>query len=228
MDTIKVVGTREEVYKCHAQKTIGGLTKIDIIEKCNNGKTSYISKKLSDKMRLQLNTIRENNPNFFKNKKKTHCVSDMNRNNNNSNSNSNNSSNSNTNNNNSNSNNSNNSNYNNNTNTNTINKNKLKINKKKSKTHKLSFEINNNKVKNIYYPELNGLNIEELKEEIRRQEEEENEEDELENIEEFECLNELTEVFPKPQSKISKPSKTTNFIVEELSDEVDNFNINNL
>ena len=37
MDTIKVVGTREEVYKCHAQKTIGGLTKIDIIEKCNNG-----------------------------------------------------------------------------------------------------------------------------------------------------------------------------------------------
>ena len=159
-------------------------------------------------MRLQLNTIRENNPNFFKNKKKTHCVSDMNRN---SNTNTNSNSNSNT-----------------NTNSNTINKNKIKINKKKSKTHKLSFEINNNKVKNIYYPELNGLNIEELKEEIRRQEEEENEEDELENIEEFECLNELTEVFPKPQSKISKPSKSTNFIVEELSDEVDNFNINNL
>ena len=205
MDTIKVVGTREEVYKCHAQKTIGGLTKIDIIEKCNNGKTSYISKKLSDKMRLQINTIRENNPNFFKNKKKTHCVSDTNNITNTNNT---------------------------NTNTNTNNKIKLKINnKKKSKTHKLSFEINNNKVKNIYYPELNGLNIEELKEEIRRQEEEENEEDELENIEEFECLNELTEVFTKPQSKTSKTSKlsnTTNFIIEELSDEVDNFNINNL
>jgi hypothetical protein len=197
MNTIKIIGTREEVYKSQAQKTIGGLTKPDILEKCNNGKTTYISKKLSDKMRLQINTIRENNPNFFKNKKRTHCVSSIHKNSSSSNNNSSN---------------------------NTIYK-----NKKKSKTHKLSFEINNNKVKNIYYPELNGLNIEELKEEIRRQEEEENEEDEFENIEEFESLNELTEVFTKPPTKQSvNNTKNTNFVIEELSDEVDNFNINSL
>ena len=208
MDTIKVIGTREEVYKSQAQKTIGGLTKPDILEKCNNGKTTYISKKLSDKMRLQINTIRENNPNFFKNKKRTHCVSSIHKNSNSNSINNNNSSNTN------NNNNSNNTNY---------------KNKKKSKTHKLSFEINNNKVKNIYYPELNGLNIEELKEEIRRQEEEENEEDEFENIEEFESLNELTEVFSKPPTKKSvNNTKNTNFVIEELSDEVDNFNINTL
>ena len=197
MNTIKIIGTREEVYKSQAQKTIGGLTKPDILEKCNNGKTTYISKKLSDKMRLQINTIREKNPNFFKNKKRTHCVSSIHKNSSSSNNNSSN---------------------------NTIYK-----NKKKSKTHKLSFEINNNKVKNIYYPELNGLNIEELKEEIRRQEEEENEEDEFENIEEFESLNELTEVFTKPPTKQSvNNTKNTNFVIEELSDEVDNFNINSL
>jgi len=196
MNTIKIIGTREEVYKSQAKKTIGGLTKPDILEKYNNGKTTYISKKLSDKMRLQINTIRENNPNFFKNKKRTHCVSSIHKNSSSSNNSSN----------------------------NTIYK-----NKKKSKTHKLSFEINNNKVKNIYYPELNGLNIEELKEEIRRQEEEENEEDEFENIEEFESLNELTEVFTKPPTKQSvNNTKNTNFVIEELSDEVDNFNINSL
>mgnify|MGYP000114686464 FL=1 len=210
MNTIKIIGTREEVYKSQAKKTIGGLTKPDILEKCNNGKTTYISKKLSDKMRLQLNTIRENNPNFFKNKKRTHCVSSIHKNSSSSNNNSSSSSNT--------------SSSSNNSSNNTIYK-----NKKKSKTHKLSFEINNNKVKNIYYPELNGLNIEELKEEIRRQEEEENEEDEFENIEEFESLNELTEVFTKPLTKQSvNNTKNTNFVIEELSDEVDNFNINSL
>ena len=210
MNTIKIIGTREEVYKSQAKKTIGGLTKPDILEKCNNGKTTYISKKLSDKMRLQLNTIRENNPNFFKNKKRTHCVSSIHKNSSSSNNNSSISSNT--------------SSSSNNSSNNTIYK-----NKKKSKTHKLSFEINNNKVKNIYYPELNGLNIEELKEEIRRQEEEENEEDEFENIEEFESLNELTEVFTKPLTKQSvNNTKNTNFVIEELSDEVDNFNINSL
>lgn len=204
MNTIKIIGTREEVYKSQAQKTIGGLTKPDILEKCNNGKTTYISKKLSDKMRLQINTIRENNPNFFKNKKRTHCVSSIHKNSSSSNNNSSISS-------------------------NTSSNNTIYKNKKKSKTHKLSFEINNNKVKNIYYPELNGLNIEELKEEIRRQEEEENEEDEFENIEEFESLNELTEVFTKPPTKQSvNNTKNTNFVIEELSDEVDNFNINSL
>ena len=209
MNTIKIIGTREEVYKSQAQKTIGGLTKPDILEKCNNGKTTYISKKLSDKMRLQINTIRENNPNFFKNKKRTHCVSSIHKNSSSSNNNSSISSN---------------TSSSNNSSNNTIYK-----NKKKSKTHKLSFEINNNKVKNIYYPELNGLNIEELKEEIRRQEEEENEEDEFENIEEFESLNELTEVFTKPPTKQSvNNTKNTNFVIEELSDEVDNFNINSL
>jgi len=46
MDTIKIIGTREEVYNSLAKKTIGGLYKNDIIEKCTNGKTTYISKKL--------------------------------------------------------------------------------------------------------------------------------------------------------------------------------------
>ena len=203
MNTIKIIGTREEVYKSQAHKTIGGLTKPDILEKCNNGKLTYISKKLSDKMRLQINTIRENNPNFFKNKKRTHCISSIHKNSN--------------------------SNSNSNSSSTIINNNNTNYKKKKkSKTHKLSFEINNNKVKNIYYPELNGLNIEELKEEIRRQEEEENEEDDLENIEEFESLNELTEVFTKPTKQSVNNTKTKNFVIEELSDEVDNFNINSL
>ena len=204
MDTIKVIGTREEVYKSQAHKTIGGLTKIDILEKCNNGKINYISKKLSDKMRLQINTIRENNPNFFKNKKRTHCVSSII------------------------SNHTNHSEHNHSEHNHSAHNKNIYNKKKKSKTHKLSFEINNNKVKTIYYPELNGLNIEELKEEIRRQEEEENEEDDVENIEEFESLNELKEVFTKPQKQSVNTIKNKNFVIEELSDEVNDFNIHNL
>ena len=47
MDTSKnkKYGTREDVYKCIATHTAGGLTKNDIIEKKNGQHTIYISKK---------------------------------------------------------------------------------------------------------------------------------------------------------------------------------------
>ena len=46
----KKTGSREEVYKCIASHTAGGLCKSDIIEKQHNGKTIYISKKISEKI----------------------------------------------------------------------------------------------------------------------------------------------------------------------------------
>ena len=53
-NTTKKIGTREEVYKCIASQTAGGLCKSDIIEKNFNGKLIYISKKISDKMKAQI------------------------------------------------------------------------------------------------------------------------------------------------------------------------------
>ena len=74
-NTNKKFGTREEVYKGFATQTAGGLYKQDIIEKIFGSKIIYISKKLSDKMKLNFNIIRENNPNHFKKKpKKTLCI----------------------------------------------------------------------------------------------------------------------------------------------------------
>ena len=87
------------------------------------------------------------------------------------------------------------------------------INNKKNKnckTQKLSFQITNNEFKNIYYPELKGQNLQELKEELRREEEEE---DNCENIEGLESLDELEEVFTPNVTKCSKEFK-----IEELPD----------
>jgi len=96
-----------------------------------------------------------------------------------------------------------------NTNQKQNNKNNNKKNKN-SKTQKLSFQINNNEFKNIYYPELKGQNIEDLKEELRREEEEE---DNCENIEGLESLDELEEVFKPNFSQCKKEFK-----IEELQD----------
>jgi hypothetical protein len=121
----KKIGNREEVYKCIALYTAGGLYKDDIIEKQHNGKNIYISRKISEKMKEQINMVREHNPNFFKKQKKTFSVP------------------------------------------------KIIKNKNNLKTQKLSFQIKNNEVKNIYYPELKGINLKELKEELLREEAEE-------------------------------------------------------
>ena len=77
-NTIKKIGSREEVYKCLALHTIGGLYKNDILEKKHNDKFIYISKKISDKMKAQISIIRETNPNFFKKQKKTLNISSIN------------------------------------------------------------------------------------------------------------------------------------------------------
>ena len=57
MEYTKKIGTREEVYKSIAQRTNGGLLKSDIIEKNNNGKLIYISKKISEKMKANTSNI---------------------------------------------------------------------------------------------------------------------------------------------------------------------------
>jgi hypothetical protein len=44
---VKKIGSREEVYHGSAFRTSGGLTKDDIILKVSNGKSYYLSKKLS-------------------------------------------------------------------------------------------------------------------------------------------------------------------------------------
>ena len=62
----KKVGTREEVFKGLAERTAGSLKKDDIIEKSIGNHKIYISKKLSDRMKLNIATLRINNPNFFK------------------------------------------------------------------------------------------------------------------------------------------------------------------
>jgi len=175
-NTIKKVGTREDVYKGLASRTAGGLTKNDIIEKNFNGKLIYISKKISDKMRAQMSAIHSlantNNTNtntnhqtdntittqqlqeYNKNKKilkknkKTLAALKI---------------------------------HNTNITTNTTNStnninntnNKNLINKHKSKTQKLSFQVTNNEVKNVYYPELKGLDLKELKADLLREEQEE-------------------------------------------------------
>ena len=152
----KKTGSREEVYKSIATHTAGGLYKDDIIEKQHNGKTIYISKKISEKMKEQINVLREHNPNFFKKQKKTFSVP------------------------------------------------KIIKNKNNSKTQKLSFQIKNNEVKNIYYPELKGIDIKELKEELLREEAEE-------DAAHIDGLEEITNI-----NKVKKPLEP--FKLEELED----------
>jgi hypothetical protein len=50
---------------------------------------------------------------------------------------------------------------------------KRKTLKPHGKTQKLSFKIHDNTVKNVYYKELQGMDIQELKEELKREEAEE-------------------------------------------------------
>jgi len=152
----KKTGSREEVYKSIATHTAGGLYKDDIIEKQHNGKTIYISKKISEKMKEQINVLREHNPNFFKKQKKTFSVP------------------------------------------------KIIKNKNNSKTQKLSFQIKNNEVKNIYYPELKGIDIKELKEELLREEAEE-------DSAHIDGLEEITNI-----NKVKKPLEP--FKLDELED----------
>lgn len=162
----KTIGTREEVYKCIASHTSGGLYKSDIIEKLHNGKTIYVSKKISDKMKEQINIIREYNPNFLKKQKKTFSVPKKYKNN--------------------------------------------------SKTQKISFK-NQNEVKNIYYPELKGINLNELKEDLLREEAEED----AAYIEELDKLEELTN-NNKVKKKLLDPFK-----IDKIED-IDDIDINYL
>ena len=165
MDTstkIKKVGTREEVFKGFASRTAGGLKKDDIIEKKFGSRTLYISKKLSEKMKENITILRAHNPNIFKKLKKTMGVA---------------------------------------TDvsgvkineqsvqptqvtqattqsvaqnaTQPIVQNIRKVKRNPAKTQKLSFKVKDNSVKNVYYPELQGVNLKELKAELLQEEAEE-------------------------------------------------------
>jgi len=147
MDTkIKKVGTREEVYNGNALRTAGGLQKNDIIEKKIGNRIIYISKKLSDKMKENITIIRNQNPHFFKRVLKKTIVSDVNTNQQSAINPSINPS---------------------------INPQKQKKIITHPKTQKLSFKVKDNSVKTVYYPELKGMDLNELKEEILREEAEE-------------------------------------------------------
>ena len=70
-----------------------------------------------------------------------------------------------------------------------------------TKTQKLSFKIGENAVKTIYYPELNGVNLKKLKEELLKEEAEED----------------LGIVIPKKNiSSSGASSNAGEFIIEEL------------
>jgi hypothetical protein len=200
MDNLsKKIGTREEVYKGIASRTAGGLTNTDIIEKTFNGKLIYISKKISEKMKAQMTALLSRSQNTQQNTQ-----------------------------------------LNTNTNINSLtfqqlqdyNKNKkiLKKNKKtlaavntnnsklfnkhKSKTQKLSFQVNNNEVKNVYYPELKGLDLKELKAELLREEQEEDfpdlEEKDNDNDNDNDNINDNN------NNRVKKPLEP--FKIEELPD----------
>jgi hypothetical protein len=167
MECIKKLGTREEVYKNIASRTAGGLCKTDIIEREYKGKLIYISKKISDKMKLQMTTSNDaiqtqtqaqpptqaqqiikqskQQKSIMKKNKKTLALSSN------------------------------------------------LLNKHKSKTHKISFQINKNEVKNVYYPELKGVDLQELKEELLREEAEED--NCIDNSEDNQKTNKLQEPF---------------------------------
>jgi hypothetical protein len=151
----KRIGTRQEVYKGLATRTAGGLKKDDIIEKEFGSRKMYISKKLSDKMRENFNIIRSNNPNHLKrNPKRTMVAHKLNETAN--------------------------------ANSTLAYQNKViaELDKKQqnpnqkhqhqhSKMQKLSFKVKENTVRNVFYPELKGMDIKQLKEELVREETEE-------------------------------------------------------
>lgn len=154
---LKKTGTREEVYKGLAMRTAGGLKRDDIIPKQFGTRVLYISKRLSDRMRENFNIIRASNPNHFKRQiKRTLGVSSQ-------------------------------PNATNSVNpttqvsttessilatNNTVSKPESRK-RPASKTMKLAFKIDENVEKNVYYKELKGMDIKELKEELKREEAEE-------------------------------------------------------
>ena len=221
----KKFGTREEVYKGIYTNTAGGLKKDDIIEKCLGTKIIYISKKLSDKMKINFNIIRANNPNQFKRIPKKTMVSPKIIDN-----------------------------YTDNLQSNNIvathqqqqtqpqltqphqqqqtqltqpqpqqqnsniiknKKNNIVNSNKKAykKTQKILFNITENKVKNVYYPELQGINITNLKEELLK---EENDEDNGNTLESNNS-NYQDDVLLDDDDK-SIYSKNKKFIVEDMPD----------
>lgn len=161
---MKKIGTREEVYKGLAARTAGGLKRDDIIPKQFGTKTLYISKRLSDRMRENFNVIRANNPNYFKRQAKKTMVASASSSHSqvvnlssqeNSSSRPSESSRPNE------------------KNDKNDNIERRKNIKPHGKTQKLSFKIHDNTVKNVYYKELQGMDIQELKEELKREEAEE-------------------------------------------------------
>ena len=168
---LKKVGTREEVYNNLASRTAGNLTKNDIIEKTIGSRKIYISKKLSEKM--------INNPIFLKRVHKRTLIATPNQAPTQS------------------------------TPTQSTptqstptqsTPNHIKK-QTSTKTQKLSFKIGENAVKTIYYPELNGVNLKKLKEELLKEEAEED----------------LGIVIPKKNvSSSGASSNAGEFIIEEL------------
>ena len=145
MDTkTKLIGTREEVFKGLAPRTAGGLTRDDIIEKRIGNKILYISRKLSDKMKNNMNLAR--NPNHARRiqKRTMHNMRKL-------------------------------------QNTTTTIHNNEHITQQQdtpqqsnhTKTMKIQFNNTDNVSRNVYYPELKGLNIKQLKEDLVREELEE-------------------------------------------------------
>jgi hypothetical protein len=148
---IKKTGTREEVYNGLAARTAGGLKRDDIIEKMFGNRKLYISKKLSDKMKENFNIIRSTNPNHLKRVPKKTMVASQ-------------------------------ASIQNTPNTpiqtmqnQTIQNYSSQQNKKHlgGKTQKISFKIKENTQKTVYYPELHGMDLQELKAELAREEAEE-------------------------------------------------------
>jgi len=143
---LKRVGTREEVFKGLASRTAGGLKKDDIIAKQFGARVLYISKRLSDRMRENFQ-----HANYFRKRVRKTLVAT----NNTQNPDSINSANT-------------------NTNTNINTKNEVKLaGVPHGKTQKLSFKVNDNTVKNVYYKELQGMNLQKLKDELNQEESEE-------------------------------------------------------
>ena len=167
----KKIGTREEVYKGLALRTAGGLKREDIIEKQFGTRVLYISKKLSDKMRNNFNIIRENNPNYFKRNPKKTLVAPKQINN-----------------------------------ASVVEENIpvpsqitkdiVLENKRKNpvKTHKLSFRVKENTVRNVFYPELQGMNIKQLKEELAREEAEEDRGIQLPQTKKEFCIEDMPDI----------------------------------
>ena len=147
---MKRVGTREEVFKGQASRTAGGLKKDDIIAKQFGTRTLYISKRLSDRMRENFQNTTNN---FRKRVRKTLVTPsstsqssfDIRR-----------------------------------ISTGTITGTRtgtstgtITSNIKTPHSKTLKFKVNNNTVRNVYYKELQGMNIQKLKDELKKEESEE-------------------------------------------------------